>query len=76
MRQRQCKFVRQRRRDPANAVRKLAKIASREFAIFQEVEEKRIHVRAHRLHGIERERIAVPLIGMQNTHRGIAALCE
>jgi hypothetical protein len=66
MRQREREFVRKRCRNPANAVRKLTEIASRERPIFQEVEQERIHVCADRLHGIERERIAIALIGMQD----------
>jgi hypothetical protein len=38
MRQRECEFVRQRRSDPANAVRELAKIARGKLAILQEIE--------------------------------------
>ena len=71
MRQRECEFVRQRRCDPANTVRKLAEIACSELAIFQEVEQKRIHFRAHRLHRVECERIAVALIRMENAKRWI-----
>jgi hypothetical protein len=48
MRQREREFMRHRRGDPANAVRKLAKVSRGKLAIFQEVQEKRIHVRAHR----------------------------
>ena len=52
MRQRECELMRQRRCDPANTVRELAKVSRSELAIFQEIEQKSIHVRAHRLHGI------------------------
>lgn len=59
-------FVRQRRCDPAHAVRKLPESAGSEPAIFQEVEQERVHLLAHRLHGVKRERIAVPLIGVED----------
>jgi hypothetical protein len=49
MRQRECELMRQRRGDPANAIRQLAEVASGELAIFQEIEQEGIHVRAHRL---------------------------
>ncbi len=66
MRKCECEFVRQRRGDPTNAVRKLAEVARGELAIFQEIEQERIHLGAHRLHGIERERIAIALIRVQD----------
>ena len=66
----------QRRCDPANTVRELAKVARGELAIFQEIEQKGIHVRAHRFHGIECEGISIALISVEHTQRRIAAMCE
>jgi hypothetical protein len=68
--------VRQRCRYSANAVRELTEIVSRELAIFQQAEQKSVYVRAHRLRGVDCERVSVPLIGMKHAHRGIAALCS
>ncbi len=65
VRQRECELMRQWCRDPADAVRQLAEIASRERPILQEIEQKRVHVRAYRLHGVECEGIAIALIGVQ-----------
>ncbi len=76
MRQSQCELVRERCGDPANAVGKLAKIARGKLAILQKVEQKGIYVRTHRLHGIQCERIAVPLIGMENAQRRVQPLRE
>jgi len=76
MRQRKCEFVRQWRRDAGHAIWELTEIARGEGAILQEIEQKGVHVRAHRLHGIERERIPIALICAEYAHRGIAAMCE
>jgi hypothetical protein len=73
MRQRECELVRQRCREATSAVRQFTKVASREHPIFQQIEQKCIHVGSHRLHGIECERIAVPLICVKAAHLWIAA---
>jgi hypothetical protein len=52
MRQRECEFVGQWRGYPANAVRKFAKVARGKLTILQEIEQKGIHVRTHRLYGV------------------------
>ena len=68
--------MRQRCGDPANAVREFAEVASGELAIFQQIEQKSIHVRAHRFQGIQCQRIAVPLIGVEHAQRRIESLRE
>jgi hypothetical protein len=58
--------VRQRRAYAANAVGKLNKVARGQNALFQEIENKSVDRRAYRLHCVERERVAIALIGVEN----------
>jgi hypothetical protein len=65
-----------RRGDSGGAICELAEVASRERPVFQQVEQECVHVRTHGLHGIECERIAVALIGMEYADLWVAAMCE
>ena len=66
MRERECEFVGQRRSDSTYSVRDFAKISRSKGPILKQIKEKRVYVTSHRFHGIERERIPIALVGMQN----------
>jgi hypothetical protein len=62
MRERQGEFMGQRYGDSKDSIRKLREIARGESPIFQQIEQKRVYVRAGGFHRIERKRIAIPLV--------------
>lgn len=76
MRKRQSEFVGQWRSDPAHAIWKFAKISRREDPIFQQIQEKGVHVTPHGFHCVERERIPITLVGMQHAERRTHAEIE
>jgi hypothetical protein len=66
VRQRQCEFVRQWRGKAAHTVRKLHEVSRGKDPIFEQIKQKRIHIRPNGFHRVERKRIAIPLICVEN----------